>query len=249
MGTKNGNLIQALGARDGGVICFVGAGGKKTTLYAASRQYDGRVAITSTSHMFKYDDRFVDRVIEDYSGTWVDDNQSRVVAFSGKTDTPNRVGGLAADHIEDVWRSRQFGLILIKADGARSRLVKAPAEYEPLIPSFTNLVVPIASAKILGQHLATDIAHRPELIAKIMNIDIGDKIFPVHLAQLLSSKIGSLKNVGNARVCPILNMVDDADTLALAIDTAHIALELTERFDQIILAEMRRLRVVKIISR
>ena len=248
MTTENGNLIQALPASEGDVICFVGAGGKKTTLYAASRQYRGRVAITSTSHMFQYDDRFVNRVIEDYSGTWVDD-QSRVVAFSGKTDTPNRVGGLTADCIKNIWQSRQFGLILIKADGARSRLVKAPAAYEPLIPSFTNLVVPIASAQILGQHLATSIAHRPELLSMIMGLDMGDKILPVHLAQLLSSEMGSLKNAGNARVCPILNMVDNSDTLTLAIETARIALTLTKRFDQIILAEMRHSRIVEIISR
>ena len=126
MTTENGNLIQALSAREGDVICFVGAGGKKTTLYAASGQYRGRVAITSTSHMFQYDDRFVNRVIEDYSGTWVDD-QSRVVAFSGKTETPNRVGGLTADRIKGIWESRKFGLILIKADGARSRLVSVSA--------------------------------------------------------------------------------------------------------------------------
>ena len=248
MTTGNGNLIQALSAREGDVICFVGAGGKKTTLYAASRQYRGRVAITSTSHMFQYDDRFVNRVIDDYRGTWVDD-QSRVVAFSGKTDTPNRVGGLTADCIKNIWQSRQFGLILIKADGARSRLVKAPAAYEPLIPSFTNLVVPIASAQILGQHLATSIAHRPELLSMIMGLDMGDKILPVHLAQLLSSEMGSLKNAGNARVCPILNMVDNSDTLTLAIETARIALTLTKRFDQIILAEMRHSRIVEIISR
>ena len=248
MTTENGNLIQALSAREGDVICFVGAGGKKTTLYAASRQYRGRVAITSTSHMFQYDDRFVNRVIEDYRGTWVDD-QSRVVAFSGKTDTPNRVGGLTADCIKNIWQSRQFGLILIKADGARSRLVKAPAAYEPLIPSFTNLVVPVASAQILGQQLATSIAHRPELLSMIMGLDVGDKILPVHLAQLLSSEMGSLKNAGNARVCPILNMVDNSDTLTLAIETARIALTLTKRFDQIILAEMRHSRIVEIISR
>jgi probable selenium-dependent hydroxylase accessory protein YqeC len=249
MRTEMHNLIQSLSASDGGVICFVGAGGKKTTLYAISRQYHGRVALTSTSHMFKYDDRFVDRVIEGYNGTWVDDEQSRVVAFAGQTDTPNRVGGLKVDHIEEIWRSRKFGLLLIKADGARSLLVKAPAPYEPLIPSFANLVVPIASAQILGKPLTKDIAHRPELLAKIMGIDIGEKILPIHLALLLSSEMGSLKNVGNARVCPILNMVDDGRILALAIDAAHIALELTARFDQIILAEMRDSRIIKTISR
>jgi probable selenium-dependent hydroxylase accessory protein YqeC len=110
-------------------------------------------------------------------------------------------------------------------------------------------VVPIASAQILGQHLATSIAHRPELLSNIMGIDIGDRILPVHLAQLLSSEMGSLKNAGNARVCPILNMVDNSDTLTLAIETARIALTLTKRFDQIILAEMRHSRIVEIISR
>jgi hypothetical protein len=47
-----------------------------------------------------------------------------------------------------------------------------------------------------------------------------------------------LKDVGRAAVIPILNMADERE--AQAIETARLALELTDRFDRVVLAAMRR---------
>ncbi|MCB1808645.1 MAG: hypothetical protein KDJ99_26900, partial [Candidatus Competibacteraceae bacterium] len=35
----------------GGIVCLVGAGGKKTTLYALAQRFSGRIGITTTVHL------------------------------------------------------------------------------------------------------------------------------------------------------------------------------------------------------
>ena len=44
------DLVDALEARSG-LVCFVGAGGKKTILYRLGAAHPGRVGITATVHI------------------------------------------------------------------------------------------------------------------------------------------------------------------------------------------------------
>ena len=95
-------LLDAFDASDG-VVCLVGAGGKKTTMYAIAREHRGRIARSSTSHMYVYDENEVDRVVRAEDGVF-EDAPGRVVAFAGKTDTPSRVGGLGFDQIQKLFQ-------------------------------------------------------------------------------------------------------------------------------------------------
>jgi probable selenium-dependent hydroxylase accessory protein YqeC len=245
---ESNNLLSAL-KLTGGVVSLIGAGGKKTTMYELASLFDGRVALTSTSHMFEYDEAQVDVVTVDRNTPLKFSFDARVVAYAGLTDTPNRVGGLMPSQIETIWRKGKYDLVVIKADGARSRLIKAPADHEPLIPDFTQLVLPIISGLVIGQPLTSSIAHRVDLLTETLDLEVGDIIKPLHLAKLLSSPNGSLQGTKNIRVIPIINMVDDARIEAACIEAALIAFSLTNRFDRIILAQLKHSKVVKVIDR
>ena len=59
------DLVELLQARSG-IVCAIGAGGKKTTLYALTRQHRGRVALTTTvQNTFFPEDLPVEVVIDD----------------------------------------------------------------------------------------------------------------------------------------------------------------------------------------
>ena len=58
----NAELVSALGATRG-IVCLVGAGGKKTTMYALARAHPGRVLLSSTSHMYPYDRNKIDYAV------------------------------------------------------------------------------------------------------------------------------------------------------------------------------------------
>ena len=241
-------LLSALHAT-GGVVCLVGAGGKKTTMYALAAVHPGRVALSSTSHMYVYDEACVDAVIGVNEGEPVARGSGRVIAFAGPTETPKRVGGLPPDRIRTIWQDGDFDLFLIKADGARARWIKAPERYEPIVPSFANTVIPVVSARVIGRRLEDGIAHRPERAASLMNIAVETPIEPEHLARLLSAPEGGLKGVGDATVVPLINMVDDDDIQRAARTAAVAALAATSRFSRVVLACMKQRRVVEIVER
>jgi probable selenium-dependent hydroxylase accessory protein YqeC len=242
------NLLSALDI-SGGVVCLTGAGGKKTVMYELASTFGGRVALTSTSRMFEYDKSVVDRVIAPGNITPKPPSSERVVAYAEETDTPHRVGGLMPSQIETIFRKGEYDLIVIKADGARSRLIKAPAEHEPLIPDFTELVVPLVSGRVIEQPLTKIIAHRADLLAKVMEMEIGEVIKPLNLARLLSSQTGSLQGTKNIRVVPVINMVDNRQVEEACVEAASIAFSQTNRFDRIVLCELRRSKLVRVIDR
>ena len=52
------DFVDLLDARSG-IVCAVGAGGKKTTLYALARRHPGRIALTTTVQNTNSVSRFI----------------------------------------------------------------------------------------------------------------------------------------------------------------------------------------------
>ena len=122
------------------VVCLVGAGGKKTTMYALAQSLTGTVALSSTTHMYHYDSKYVDRLIciknQDY--LTVKKEISKVHAFFGEKIQKERVSGLTEKALRNIWNSGNNDTMKIKADGARARLINAPGPREPLIRRLLN---------------------------------------------------------------------------------------------------------------
>ncbi len=240
---RGDQLAEALGVSRG-IVCTVGAGGKKSTLYRLAAELRGRVGLTTTTRTAVFPKTLEAHVViagEDAIASEVIEAASRhrVIAFAHPApDTPARVGGLTPEAIVDIHRRARFDVSLIKADGARLRLIKAPAEGEPAIPREATLVIPIVSARAIGQPLSDEIAHRLDHLQAVTGARPGERVTPEHVAALLADERGALKNVGGARVVPIINMVDDAEREALAVAAAELALQLSDRFSRVLLCSM-----------
>ena len=85
--------------------------------------------------------------------------------------------------------------VIVEADGARHRMIKAPAEYEPVIPLQTNVALLMMSAEAINQPLSDRIAHRPEQVATVTGINVGDVLSPAVIARLITSEQGALKHI------------------------------------------------------
>lgn len=247
-------LIEIFGA-ERGLVCCVGAGGKKTTMYRLARIHPGRVGITATAHIERFPRRMQRfAVVADGAALEAEvaalSVRERVTAFAKPCELPGRYLGVTYDELARLRQVGRFDLCVVKADGARNRLIKAPAEHEPALPEAVDTVIPVVSARVLGQPLSERIAHRPERIAGIAGLAVGDLIRPEHLARLFASEQAALKGVGAARVVPLINMVDDAALEASALVAAEHALALCPRFDWIVLAAMKRARpLVRVVRR
>ena len=60
----------------------------------------------------------------------------------------------------------RFGYVLVEADGAARRPLKAHAPHEPVIPAEANQTICVVGASGFGQPIA-DAAHRPERYAAL----------------------------------------------------------------------------------
>lgn len=237
-------LLDLLDARNG-IVCAVGAGGKKSTLYRLARLHPGRVALTCTVPVTHYPDDLGARVViappadllpavaEAASG-------QGVVAFAQPSDKPNRYGGVPPALISEVWEAGMFDVILVKADGARMRWIKAPAHDEPVLPAATTTLLTLVSARALGEPLDRRVAHRLDRVLSVTGATEGERVSEGHMARLLASEDGALKGSGGARVIPIINMVDDQERRELAVAAARKALNLTDRFTRVVLTCMLR---------
>ena len=232
------NMLDLLDARTG-IVCAVGAGGKKSLLRHLALSHPGRVAITATVFTTYFQENIGFAVAIDEDGrlpaavSELDPASS--VAYACPGDKPGRRAGASAATIEQIHRDRGFAATYVKADGARMRLVKAPADEEPALPPGCTTVLPVVSALAIGEPLTARIAHRVERIEQVAGLRENERIDPVHIARLLASPAGLLKATEGRRVVPVINMVDDAAREAQAREAAAMALELTDRFDLVVL--------------
>jgi probable selenium-dependent hydroxylase accessory protein YqeC len=247
-------LPDVLAARSG-TVCAVGAGGKKTTLYQLALEHPGRVAITSTvphAHVpATLNARVVVAAAEDLLDAVVEATaSSRLIAFAHPSEKSTRYGGVAAELIAEIQKAAGFDLLTVKCDGARMRWIKAPEDDEPLIPDFASTVLPLVSAKAFGEPLTETVAHRLSRVEAITGARYGEPITPDHVARLLAHEEGALRNSGAATVVPVINMVDSEELEASALAAARQALQLTDRFDRVVLtSHLRPARLVSVVSR
>ncbi len=237
-----------------GVVCCVGAGGKKTTMFQLAKAHTGRVGITATAHI-----EYFPKTLEatNYIGAEEDvleairnDDASKSIAFAKPSERFGRRAGISAKLLQTIKDENRFELIVVKADGARGRLMKGPAAHEPATPEFADTVIPVVSVKVIGMTLTDKIAHRVDEISKITGLNEHDEIKSEHIAHLISSTNGALKNVGSAKVIPLINMVDYSEQETSAREVAQLALTMTDRFDYIVLAAMKEDQpIVDVISR
>ncbi|HIF51578.1 MAG TPA: putative selenium-dependent hydroxylase accessory protein YqeC [Thiotrichaceae bacterium] len=246
-------ILEIFNAENGIVSC-VGAGGKKTTMFRLAEAHSGRVGITATAHIEYFPKSLKStNYIADESELFDairNDKNSKSIAFAKPSERFGRRAGVSQNSIQIFKDIGNFDLLVIKADGARGRFIKAPAEHEPAIVSCSNTVIPILSSKVIGLPLTDEIAHRVDQISKVTGLKEGEIIKPIHVARLLSSSEGSLKNTGTAKVIPLINMVDDGELEKLAREAAKLALQMTNKFDIVVLASMKKDQpIVDVITR
>ncbi|WP_336036928.1 selenium cofactor biosynthesis protein YqeC [Halobacterium yunchengense] len=228
-------LVEAVDAS--GVVCAVGAGGKKTLLYALAGRLD-RAVVTATVRIPIFDEEVADVVVTDDPAGAVRDARAWPVGVVPEREREDRYRGYEPERIADL-AAADADAVLVKADGARTRRLKAPGDHEPRIPDCADVVVPIASVRAVGEPLTAAVAHRPERVAAVTGREVGDEIRAADVATVLAHPDGGLKDVPDgATVVPLVNMADDA---ALVDTATEIAAGVHERadVDRVVVASLK----------
>ncbi|KAF0107118.1 MAG: hypothetical protein FD146_1959 [Anaerolineaceae bacterium] len=227
-------------------IAFVGAGGKTTALFQLARELAPAVVATTT-HLGAWQASLADRhfILTEPNATIESRLAPGVTLVTGPLEG-DRFGSLTESILSWLRAGcqRRDIPLLIEADGARQRPLKAPADHEPVIPDFVEAVVVVAGLSGLGKPLTEEFVHRPEIFAKLSGLAIGDKITPEAVVRVLTHSSGGLKNIpAGARRVALLNQ---ADTPLLQGQGKYLAELLLAAYDSVVVNSFESSQVGKL---
>lgn len=206
------------------VVVLVGAGGKTSLMEALARDYEAegaRVLLTTTTKILPPTPggrplvtapnveallRALRGVGAGGSGAAVGGDSSGPVVGRGLTPE-GKVEGVPPDWVPSLRDLPGVAAVLVEADGAVGRPLKAPAAWEPVIPACASLVVAVAGLDAQGVALDDVHVHRPELLAGLLDLELGDAIPP---AALLRACVAGYEDSGprHAGFLVFLNKAD-----------------------------------------
>ncbi len=117
----------------------------------------------------------------------------------------------------------EVDVVVVEADGAHGRPIKAPASHEPVVPPSSTLVVITMGIDAVGGRLG-DVAHRPERAMEFTGLGADDVLTAPHCAAILLHPHGALRVVPpGARVVVAITKVDAATENAAAEVRSQVA--------------------------
>ncbi|MDW7755274.1 MAG: selenium cofactor biosynthesis protein YqeC, partial [Brevefilum sp.] len=236
-------LAKALNLSSGDSVAFAGAGGKTSAMIALARELDPPVVLTTTTHLGVWQAGFADihMVVtkpEEIRSDLL--NEKKIILVTGPAGDDDRLRGLSGKSLEKLqFLCKQSQVyLLIEADGARLRPVKAPAHYEPVIPTDVDRVVVLAGLTALGKPLDEILVHRPEIFTEVTGLKENEIINAENLVTLLGSEEGGLKGVPDD--CKKDLFLNQADDLVLQLNGGWIARKLLDRFDRVLVGSIEK---------
>jgi probable selenium-dependent hydroxylase accessory protein YqeC len=96
------------------------------------------------------------------------------------------VRGIDVASVRTIHENIPDAVVIVKTDGARKRWFKAPNRSEPVIPPWSQVCVTVVNRAILGQPLTDALVHRPERVAELTGLKIGEPITPQAVGMVLT---------------------------------------------------------------
>ena len=221
-------LRNALRLEGGGVLSLVGAGGKTSLMFRLARelsQKGERVLTTTTTRMYAPTAEQSPGYILAATAKEILDRAApllrklrHVTAGAGWVAGQGKLSGLLPEVIDRLHASQVFDWIIVEADGAAGRPLKAPADHEPVVPGCTGWLVATVGLSALGKPLTDQWVFRPELFARITGLPAGAAVTEEAIAAALGHAQGILKGAPNGCRClAFLNQADDPGRLAAGL--------------------------------
>jgi probable selenium-dependent hydroxylase accessory protein YqeC len=232
---NDASLEELLFPERRGVLSLVGGGGKTSLLFhlAHSLARSGKRVLSTTTTKI-----FAPSPVQSQTVLIGDDPETILRQASDCLRTTNHITaaaltlnnsklqGFAPEAISIFRESGLFDWILVEADGAARRPLKAAAGHEPVIPPDTSVLVAVAGLEVLGQPLSEGLVFRSDRAGPLMGLASGDIITVSALARLFAHPCGSFK--GAPPLARRFIFLNKADSPALRDLGELVALQLRQ---------------------
>ncbi len=204
------SLREALMLGEGGVISLVGAGGKTSLMFKLAHELalaGESVLTTTTTKIYQpLPEQSTNLILSGSVSGMLDKAQEtlkhhcHITAAAEKISDQRKLRGFTPEFIEAVWNRHLFRWILVEADGAAGRPLKAPAEHEPVIPACTSQVVGIVGLNGAGKPLTDQWVFRPERFVQLSGLTYGSAVTEAAIVAAFVHEKGVFKNAPGAAV-------------------------------------------------
>ena len=189
-------------------VAIVGGGGKTTILHALGKQLHGRTILTCTTKMGFDQNNSLPIHLKP------DDETIGNSSIGNPIMVLEEIEGQKAIGVDPAMCDRWFTIVdnvIVEADGSRRLPFKAPAEFEPVIPSSSTLVISTIGADSLDQ-VISDCCHRPNLVADLAECMPHDRLTPERASRVILHSEGQKKaKPPNADFCVAITKVDNGN--------------------------------------
>ena len=250
MDNSHRGLITALDLNPKEHVAVVGGGGKSTLCSALAEAFGlgGARVISSTTTKVRHGEaKAYPRLVFHSPG-----ESGFEAVKEGLNETGNvfvcrellengKVEGISSTVADGLFRTPGVDYVIIEADGAAGRPLKAPAAHEPVIPGSVTCVIAVMGLEALGKPLGPDTVFRPGLFKTLTGIKEGEILDPERLAGAFDGKAGLFKNSpASARRMVFLNQLDVFPDHRLAQDMARRLIEAHGFIERVVLGSFRK---------
>ena len=202
-------------------VALVGGGGKTTLLYALAKGVLGcgeRVLCTTTTRMFPPEPEQARLLLTEDESVQLDAIENEAVpTLVARCRLPDgKLSGLSPEavrHLGCVFS----GIVLVEADGAARRPLKAPAEHEPVLPPHVGCCIAVVGMDCVGMPLDDAHVHRAALVCARTGQAPGTSVDFRTLALLAASPEGLFRAVPpGCRRIVFCNKAESPERLAQA---------------------------------
>ncbi|MHB1391589.1 MAG: selenium cofactor biosynthesis protein YqeC [Clostridia bacterium] len=228
------------------MICLVGAGGKTSAMFRLARELSSKgkkiLATTTTAIYYPEQSQYDEMIISEEESLELFDNISNCgITILGRTiSSEGKLFGVSPKFLDAIFLEGIFDYILVEGDGSRGKPVKAPAEYEPVIPSLTAKLIGLIGLDCVGKEVCMDNVHRPEFFCSLLDCSEGDIIDAELVQRLILHKYGLFKAApANAQKYLVLNKAEVEKERIAAADIVQKLLDKKYNPEEIVIASMK----------
>jgi len=194
------------------IITIVGAGGKTSIMFDMGKKLklqNRKVLITTTTKIYIPDKRHSDEMLlgkKELFDSYKPPKGS--VTTSGKKVVQgNKYKGYNIEEIDYIRNKNIFDYIIIEGDGAKKRPLKAPRNFEPLVPKNTDILLGVIGMDVLNKYINSENIFALKEFLDITDKMINERIDADCLIDLIVNKNGLFKYRGNENYL-ILNKIN-----------------------------------------
>ena len=213
------SLRQALILQHGGVISLVGSGGKTSLMFRLARELSAAgeaVLTTTTTKIFEpLAEQSTCVILAESAPDLLDQAQKKIAgrlhltAAAGRLRDQGKLLGFRPEIIKKCHSTGLFKWIIVEADGAAGRPLKAPAPHEPVIPDCTTRLVGVIGLNGIGRPLTERWVFRTERFSELAGMVPGASVSEDAVADVLLHENGIFKGVPAGVMCiAFLNQAD-----------------------------------------